>query len=490
MSSGMDIDKLVSDLMRAERLPLDKLARQKESLVWKREDYRSMNTTLLSLRNSASEIRMEGNFAKVKATSSNTNVADVISNKPGVTGATVNVKSLATGALLVGDSVAHDLKDPLKIGGSFTIDNKDGTTKTTINVTANTSTIKSIIGDINAKSSVTGVRAYFDENTKRFMLSSTEMGSKAKVTVGGTDVKAILGLDAATAKGTDAKYTINEVPGQTPTEITSASNTVDINGITVALKGQGAFTLGTNVDREGAKERIKDFVAKYNELVDKFAEATTTRPNRNYQPLTEAEKEAMTDKQIEQWEKKARQGTLYGDTFLESSLTQLRTAMRTPLKGVGKDDIKLLSDIGITPSKNYKENGKLEIDEAKLSEALNTKFDQVVTLFTKSSNTVGNSAANMAQRRSEQGIAERIYEEATRRIDSMSKKIGSSASMESQDESVMGKELRTLFSKEAQIKARLVDVENRYYKKFTAMEKALQNLNNKGNWLSQQLGAM
>ncbi|TVX89446.1 flagellar filament capping protein FliD [Paenibacillus agilis] len=486
-SSGMDIEKLVSDMMRAERLPLDKLHRQKQSLVWQREEYRSANSTMLSLRNSVTDLRMQGEFTKVKVTSSNTNVADVLSNKPTATSAVVDVKSLATGALVIGDPVTHDLKNPVTTSGTFTIQNKDGATNTTINVTAGTSTIKSIVADINAASGNTGVRAYFDENTKRFMLSSAESGSAAKVTVGGTGLKSILNMDAAAATGKDAEYTIN---GQ-PTTIKSSSNTVDINGISVALKGTGTFTLGTNVDQAGVKEKIKDFVAKYNDLVDKFSEATTTRPNRGYQPLTDAERDAMSDKQIEQWEKKARQGTLYSDDFLESAVNELRVAIRTPLAGVGKDDIKLLSDIGIKQSSDYKKNGKLEINEAKLDEALNTKFDQVVTLFTKSSNTPANSAANTATRRSEQGFAERIYEVATKRIDSIGKRIGSSTvSMESMDESLMGKELRALSRKESEIKARLVDIENRYYKKFTAMEKSLQGLNNKGSWLSQQLGAM
>lgn len=484
-SSGMDIDKLVSDLMKAERLPLDKLHRQKQSLVWKREEYRSANTTMLALRNSVTDLRMQGEFTKVKVTSSNTNVADVLSNKPTATSAIVDVKNLATGALVVGDPVTHDLKDPVNTSGTFTIQKKDGT-NATITVTAGTSTVKSIVADINAASADTGVRAYFDENTKRFMLSSTELGSAAKVTVGGTGLKSILNMDAASVEGTDAVYTIN---GQK--EIKSSSNTVDINGISLALKGTGTITLGMNVDRTGVKEKIKDFIAKYNDLVDKFSESTTTRPNRSYQPLTDAEREAMSDKQIEQWEKKARQGTLYSDDFLKSALSELRVAFRTPLAGVGKDDIKLLSDIGIKQSLDYKKNGKLEIDEAKLDEALNTKFDQVVTLFTKTSNTKADSAANTAIRRSEQGFAERVYEMATKRIDSIGKRIGSSSvSMESMDESLMGKELRALTRKESDIKGRLMDIENRYYKKFTAMEKSLQGLNNKGSWLSQQLGAM
>ncbi|MCR8844806.1 flagellar filament capping protein FliD [Paenibacillus sp. SC116] len=486
MSSGMDIDKLVSDLMRTERLPLDKLHRQKQELVWKREDYRSMNTTLLSLRNSVNDLRLESGFAKTKVTSSNTNLADVISNNAAATSAVVDVKSLATGAITFGDSVAYDTTKPIASGGTFTIEGKNG--KETITVTANVSSVKSIVDSVNAKSSTTGVKAYFDENTKRFMFSSTEMGSKATVTVGGDAavLTNVLNIKAGSTKGTDATYTIN---GSTAV-ISSSSNTVDVNGIMVALKGTGTLTLATNTDKDGAQEKIKEFVAKYNELVDKLSEATTTRPNRNFEPLTDSEKEALTDKQIEQWEKKARQGTLYSDDFLESTLTQLRTMIRTPLEGVKDGHVKLLSDIGIKQSSDYKMNGKLEIDEAKLSEALNTKFDQVVTLFTKPSTTEGKTPTGAATRRAEQGFAERIYEEATKRIDSVSKKIGSSASLESMDESWFGKELRNLSREESRVNDRLIDIENRYYKKFTAMEKALQSLNNKGNWLSQQLGAM
>ena len=49
LASGMDIDQLVGDLMKAERMPLDKLTQKKQYLEWQRDDYREMNKSLLEL---------------------------------------------------------------------------------------------------------------------------------------------------------------------------------------------------------------------------------------------------------------------------------------------------------------------------------------------------------------------------------------------------------------------------------------------------------
>jgi flagellar hook-associated protein 2 len=71
LSSGMDIDKIVKDLMRAERIPQDKLFQRKVLAEWRRDEYRAVNTKLLGLRDAAFNMRLQSSFMTRTAASSN-----------------------------------------------------------------------------------------------------------------------------------------------------------------------------------------------------------------------------------------------------------------------------------------------------------------------------------------------------------------------------------------------------------------------------------
>jgi flagellar hook-associated protein 2 len=71
LASGMDIDTIVSDLMKAERMPLDKLTKNKQVIEWQRDAYREMNTLLLNFRNQTFDMKLSSNFGARAVTSSN-----------------------------------------------------------------------------------------------------------------------------------------------------------------------------------------------------------------------------------------------------------------------------------------------------------------------------------------------------------------------------------------------------------------------------------
>lgn len=485
-SGALDTDSLIKDLMKAERIPLDNILRKKQYTIWQREDYRSMNTALLSFRTSVNNLRFESNFETVKASSSNAGVLEVNSSGSNPSLSNVVVSKLATSATMMGGQITSSSTDTVTVGGTVTISGAAGSADITI--VAGTSTIDSVVRDINNNSAKTGVKASFDNTTGVLYLSSSTTGSASKVEISSTGttnaLAEIFKLDTSnlTAKGQDAEFTVNG-----GAVIKSASNTVSINGTQVTLRGSGDATISAVTDRSGAVEKIKDFISKYNEIIDLFSTAAATKKNRDYQPLTTEEKNSMSEKEIELWEKKARAGTLYQDGLLTGTLSSLRSAFNTPLNLADKNQLTMLSQIGITVKSDYRENGKLEIDETKLNEALNTRFDEVVQLFTKTSDTKADTPDNMRKRKEELGFAERVYEELTRQLTNFTKKIGS-GSIEAMDESILGKQLKELSSKESDLQRKLEDIETRYYKRFTAMEQAIQKLNSQSSWLSSQLG--
>ncbi|MDK8181636.1 flagellar filament capping protein FliD [Paenibacillus sp. UMB4589-SE434] len=491
-SGQLDTTNIIKDLMKAESIPLDKITRKKQFLMWQREDYRSMNTALISFRNAINDLRFESNFETTKATSSNSGILEVASSGSNAGMSSVKITQLANSASIIGGKVSAKPSDLVSADGTVSITGSKGTAD--IKITSGASTMDSIIKDINANSGQTGVKASFDTSSGVLYLSSSVTGAQSKVDIGPLANNAlanVFNLTTVSATGQDAKYSVNakyDTNGQlvSGAELTASSNTVNINGVQVNLRNIGEATIGVNSDRGGTIDKIKNFVNQYNDLIDKFSSASTTRRNRDYQPLTTEERSAMSEREVEAWEKKARVGTLYNESLLTGTLGSLRSAINTSLD-VGQDELRLLAQIGITAKSSYKENGKLQIDEKKLQDALNNRFDEVKQLFIKSSNTPADTPENIKKRRAEIGIADRLYEEINNKVNDFTKKIGS-GSLEAQDSSVLGSQLRDLNKEEKRMKSRLVDIENRYYKRFTAMEKALQKLNSQGSWLASQLG--
>ncbi|WHX48718.1 flagellar filament capping protein FliD [Paenibacillus woosongensis] len=480
-SGTLDTDSLITKLMQAERVPLDKVLKSKQFTIWQREDYQAMNTALLSFRNSINNLRFESNFEKTTATSSNTSVIEVASSGTSAGISSVRVGKLATSATIVSNPIASATQT-ISESGAISINGK-----ATVAFTAGVSTVESIVKDINSKASQTGVKANFDKASGVLYLSSSQMGDNSEVNIASLDPSnpsdtslgdfmSFLNLSQSSAVGSDAEYYVN---GST-TAIKSASNSVSINGVQVTLRSQGEASIGVVTDRSGIVDKIKDFVTQYNSLIDLYSTTANTRRSREYEPLTSEQKEAMSESQITQWEKRARQGTLYNDSILRDTLSSMRSALNTPLN-VPSDQIQMLSSIGITVMTDYKENGKLQIDEAKLQEAINTRFDEVKQLFVRASDE------DPPAGKSNIGIADRLYNIANVQMEKFKKKMGS-GSLEAMDDSVIGKQLKALSEQESNWKRKLEDIETRYYKRFAAMEAALQKMNSQSSWLFSQLG--
>ncbi|HEX7055734.1 MAG TPA: flagellar cap protein FliD N-terminal domain-containing protein, partial [Bacilli bacterium] len=99
MSSGLDIDKIVSDLMKAERIPLDKMFQKKQIYLWKEDAYRSINAKLASLRDYLNTMKYSADWTKNKVTSSDTTKLTASADSTATPGThTVTITALASGA--------------------------------------------------------------------------------------------------------------------------------------------------------------------------------------------------------------------------------------------------------------------------------------------------------------------------------------------------------------------------------------------------------
>ena len=150
----------------------------------------------------------------------------------------------------------------------------------------------------------------------------------------------------------------------------------------------------------------------------------------NYQPLTEAQKSTMSEDEIKKWEEKAKQGTLRNDTAISSIVSNMRTAIYSV--GTDKDaKYNALFNIGITTSAEYKDGGKLVINEEKLKAAIEANPEAVSDLFTRAADTNGSGDKG--------GLITQLREIAKTGVDTIAAKAGKGDSAE--NTYTLGKEL-------------------------------------------------
>lgn len=243
---------------------------------------------------------------------------------------------ISSGTIIV-NGEAHNIDESTRISDIFDID--DSTGKTTINSFSAT-------GDaVNALKEIFGASSF-----------------------GGNETSAIF------TEGTNAVFTID---GET---IESANNAYIHGGITLnitnAAVGAGEITIEVGRDTSSVAEVIKGFVEDYNTLIADLNSQVVQKPDSDYPPLTEEQKETMKDSAIEKWEAKAQEGLLYNDRSISSMLTSLRTALYSTVDGFS------LADMGISTSNDWRENGKLIIDEDKLAASIETNLEKITELFT------------------------------------------------------------------------------------------------------------
>lgn len=180
----------------------------------------------------------------------------------------------------------------------------------------------------------------------------------------------------AVVDGTDAKVRINGV------ETSRSSNTFTFDGVTITATKVSAeeTVIGTERDTDKIVDAVKSFVNDYNELVEElYGYITEDADYKDYAPLTDAQKDEMSESEIKNWTEKAKTGLLRSDTNISSFMQSMRSAFYTKVESAG---IAAYS-IGIETTKDSLA-GKLTLDESALRNAIASDPDAVEKLFTDS----------------------------------------------------------------------------------------------------------
>lgn len=498
LASGMDIDSIVKELMKAERMKLDKYEQEKTVLEWKQEDYRSVNNILRALRDLTSSMRFQSTYLRKSVSSSDESVVTATATTVGDGTYDIVVTRLASAATKAGSSVSADSGNKIDVSASlwsqqalfadgtaadpdpsadFVWGSEGDTFSFTINgeefTFANTATLNQVFAEVNARTAA-GVTMFYDSFSDRVVITTRETGNHNE----GDEIvfddpngflNGLLQFSGAIETGGEnAQFSINGVVTE------RSSNTFQINGVTFTLKGVSENPLQparveVRTDTEAIYKAITDWVALYNSTIETiYAELNEAR-YPDYKPLTDEQMEQLTDRQIDKWEEKARSGLLKHDRLILSEMSKIRTMIYSTVTGLD-EAYNSLASIGIT-TRDYRENGKLHVNEKMLRDAIEADPEKVMRLFTSSSDTD-----------SEKGIAVRLYAGLGNAVERITETAGRSGDFV--DSSSIGQRIRSINERISREEQRLQKLEDRYWRQFTAMEQWIARMNSQSAWLT------
>ena len=353
----------------------------------------------------------------------------------------------------------------------------------------------STIDSLTTAFSKMGVSANYDEKQGRFYINASGTGSDKDFTVTSSDSNAldVLGLGSSATK-IDAQDAIIDYNG---VEYRNSSNTFSINGLNITAKAvTGEYDPATGkmtndnpinvevaADVDGAYNQVKEFVKAYNALIDEMY-SLYDEEKTDYEPLTDEERSQLSDTQIEQWEKKAKQGLLRRDQTINSLLSSMRTTLN---KGVtvtmddGSTKQFTLASLGIVTG-DYSEHGKLHILGDEDDPAYSTEDNKLKAALRDNPNVVAQAFAGSTDNK---GIALQMYDDLTK---AMRRVEGSSSSLTFYNDVTMKNEIDDYDDEIEKWKEKLQKMEDKYYDQFAAMESAMAKLQTQQSYLSSLLG--
>jgi len=299
-------------------------------------------------------------------------------------------------------------------------------------------------------------------------------------------------FNLATTRGTNAEYMVNGL------EMSNQSNSFNISGYSIKLNGTfnhngtsydtsvpGVTVTSTN-DIDGMMEKIKEFVTTYNGLITDLNDSLKEPKYRDYKPLTQEQKEEMSEDEIKLWEEKAKSGMLRNDSILRDGMSDLRSNFSSSVGTLNDKTIDALAEIGITTSKSYNDSGTLVIDETKLRAALEKDSEQVAKLFTQTGSkdaTETDPATGLTKKVDSRGIVQRLRDTIDSFELNIEKKAGRTTMTDHQYS--IGKRMLDIDERIERLQDRLVSIEERYWRQFTAMEEAINKANSQSSLFTQ-----
>lgn len=270
--------------------------------------------------------------------------------------------------------------------------------------------------------------------------------------------------------GEDAEIWLNGV------QYTGSSSTFTINNLTIdalATTGNDEISITTSTDTQGIYDKVKDFLTEYNNIINEMTKLYNADSSKGYDPLTDDEKDSMSDKEIEKWETKIKDSLLRNDTTLSGVMSAMTTAMSQAVEINGKKYS--LSSFGIhtlgylNAAENEQNAYHIDGDEDDTNTSGNA--DKLMKAISEDPDTIMQFMQN---------VTTNLYNAIG---DKMKSTTLSSAFTIYND-----KQMATQYTDYTKLikewETKISDKEDYYYKKFSSMESALAKLNSTQSSLS------
>lgn len=555
IASGFDTEATISKLIEAEKVKYNKFYQTKQTNIWRRDAYNSFNKDIANFINASSKDWgiTRSNYGQIYESSinnmtwlkrsniSDSTVASATVGAGAVSGKySLDVKNLAEGVNVFSqaslkDTDIADANGKLKIAGEFKIEidiPKDGggteTVSSNISYTA-ADTLQTIATKINAakytkdgKDISMNLSAMYDSKSGRLFVSSKSTGKdiNIKMTDTTSDLVTKMNLQGkqyvegsgyvtknitAGIVGRDAKVEINGA------SIEYSSNQFVFNNMTISMNKVGTTDIDVSVNVDDAYKKIKEFIDNYNKIIDGVNKKTTEKVYRDYKPLLEDQRKSMNEDDIKLWEEKSKSGLLKGDSLLTGVASGVRSWIYEKVEGAS-GTYSAAYEIGIETTSNYKEPGKLQINEKKLREALATDPDSVMDVLFKNASGVSKDEKDMTSteitnKRKQSGLINRIYDEMIVGMKKIVTKAGAGEdpsllrSVQATillefstkgaygrgNESYLDRDILGMEKLMTMELDRLESRETSYWSRFTAMEKAVSKMNSQSAWIGSQM---
>lgn len=332
----------------------------------------------------------------------------------------------------------------------------------------------------------------FDEQLVKYIKNEVIAGTP---TADGKSQLTLLGLDEIDSTG---KTSANDITGTSGlsikwasdavieldgAELTGSKNNFSVNGLTLNLTSTtlnqttgnyDEISLTVSNDTQAAYDMVKNFVKKYNEILGELNTKYDAKSSRGYDPLTDEQKEAMTDDEIEKWETKIKDSLLRRDGTLNSIISTMRSSLQITVDVDGKKYS--LSSFGIKTSSDYTEKGKLHIFGDADDDTYSSEKNVLMDALEKNPDAVMKTLAQAGQN---------LYDALTKKMS----KTSLSSALTFYNDKQMDDTQSDYQKKIKEMEKKLTELEDRYYKQFTAMETALAKLQNSSNSIMSFFGS-
>lgn len=495
-ASGLDTDSMVQELVKAYDEKGANYTKTRTKTEWKQEAWATLNTKVKSFYSKyASNMRFSESYTKKSTTVSDSSKASIVASANAVNGTqSLNIVKLAKVGYLTGSELKEDangkavtkattLSDlgynlsestEVKIGQGKLNESGEYAGYKKFEVDGSTT-----IEEFTKYLSEAGYTANFDEANGRFFISAKESGADNNFTfVGGAAATDLLGLtngEEVKIDGEDAVIELNKA------KFTSSTNTFNINGLTITAKGvtgeegDPGMDIITDTDYDSIYDNIKNFLKEYNSIINELDKLYNADSAKGYDPLTDEEKDALSDAEVDKWEKKIKDSLLRRDSDVDTLASAMRNSM---MKAIEIDGTTYsLSSFGINTLSYFNaadnEKNALHIDgdpddpdssgnDDKLKTMIATNPDVVQEFFTQLSTGLYDSMYAIQSRSdnytsfgsfySDKKLTS-DYTEQTKQIDKWEKYVA--------------------------------DIEEKYYKQFAAMESSLSSMQSQQSYISQ-----